>query len=46
MINEQGFVDLAIDCSHLCEVLVAGTRGRTLDCLSPPVKRAIEDLHR
>lgn len=44
MINEQDFVDLAKDCSYLCDVLNTGTRGRNANSLSPPVREAIEDL--
>lgn len=45
MINEQDFVDLAKDCSHLCDVLIAGTRGKNADGLSAPVREAIEELN-
>ena len=44
--NEQDFVDLAKDCSKICDVLNAGTRGRNTGDLSPLVKSAIEDLDR
>lgn len=46
MINEQDFVDLAKDCSYICNILNAGTRGRNVDNLSPPVREAIEDLNK
>jgi len=46
MINERDFVDLAKDCSNLCEVLETGTRGGNIDSLSPPVREAIEGLSR
>jgi len=46
MIDEQDFVDLAKDCSNLCGVLMTGTRGKTVDSLSSPVKEAIEDLNK
>lgn len=46
MINEQDFVGLAKDCSNLCGLLVEGTRGRNLNGLSPPVRKAIDDLNK
>ena len=46
MIHEQDFVDLAKDCSNLCDMLMTGTRGKKTDSLSSPVKEAIEYLNK
>ena len=45
MINERDFVQLAKDCSHLCNSLKNGAQGGNLESLTAPVKEAIDELN-
>ena len=45
MINESDFVQLAKDCSHLCNSLQNGVQGRDLESLAAPVTEAIDGLN-
>ena len=46
MINEQSFVQLANDCSHLCCVLKTGVQGRDIESLNTTVRQGIDDLEK
>ena len=45
MINEKDFVQLAKDCSHLCNSLQNGVQGRDVESLTGPVRDAINYLN-
>jgi hypothetical protein len=46
MIDDDAFVELAKCCTRTCHVLKTATEGRSVDSLSGPSKKRIEDLGR
>jgi len=45
MINEQDFVQLANDCSHVCDILKTAVQGRDVGSLTVTMRRGIDDLN-
>ena len=46
MIDDDAYVELAKCCTRVCHVLKTATEGRSVDSLSGPSKKRIEDLGR